>query len=261
MIADHSVGVVLEARDGSRLHVSYNPHTSECERLPLPVEPGIFAPVSRVAKDKPLGKSRVPRVLKIQLGLSCNYACSYCSQAFQIADATVSKLADVEQFLTQLDGWIADAPEKIELWGGEPFLYWAKIKRLIPALAERFPAARFLIVTNGSLLSREKLDFIAVHNIAITISHDGPGQHLRGPDPLDDPDKRRWIDNRMIERLWRSLKYECVFLNAFETGLEARQGIGTWIAYYNEERPHSSHGLMTPDEVYANRKPNMKLAA
>jgi putative transposase len=71
----------------------------------------------------------------------------------------------------------------------------------------------------------------------------------------------RWIDNRMIERLWRSLKYECVFLNAFETGLEARQGIGAWIAYYNQERPHSSHGLMTPDEVYDNRKPNMKLAA
>lgn len=71
----------------------------------------------------------------------------------------------------------------------------------------------------------------------------------------------RWIDNRMIERLWRALKYECVFLNAFETGLEARRGIGAWIAYYNEERPHSSHGLMTPDEVYDNRKPNMKLAA
>ncbi len=71
----------------------------------------------------------------------------------------------------------------------------------------------------------------------------------------------RWIDNRMIEGLWRSLKYECVFLNAYETGLQARQGIGAWIAYCNEERPHSSHGLMTPDEVYANRKPNMKLAA
>ena len=71
----------------------------------------------------------------------------------------------------------------------------------------------------------------------------------------------RWIDNRMIERLWRSLKYECVFLSAFETGPQARQGIGAWIAYYNEERPHSSHGLMTPDEVYAKRRPNMKLAA
>jgi uncharacterized protein len=191
--------LTLEARDGSRHSVRYNPHSSDCEGLPLPVEPGIFAPVPRVAKDKPLGKSRAPRILKIQLGLSCNYACSYCSQAFQIADATVSKLADVEYFLTQLDGWIADAPEKIELWGGEPFLYWAKIKRLVPALAGRFPKAAFFIITNGSLLDREKLDFIAAHDIAITISHDGPGQHLRGPDPLDDPDKRRWIEALLAE--------------------------------------------------------------
>ena len=192
--------LTLEARDGSRHSVSYNPHTSECEGLPLPVEPGVFAPVPRVAKDKPLGKSRAPRILKIQLGLSCNYACSYCSQAFQIADATVSKLADVEHFLTQLDGWIIDAPEKIELWGGEPFLYWAKIKQLVPALAARFPTAAFSIITNGSLLDREKLDFIAAHDVAITISHDGPGQHLRGPDPFDDPDKRYWIEALLAER-------------------------------------------------------------
>ena len=197
--------LTLEARDGSRHHVRYNPHTSECEGLPLlPVEPGIFAPVPRVAKEKPLGKSRSPRILKIQLGLSCNYACSYCSQAFQIADATVSKLADVEHFLTQLDSWISGAPEKIELWGGEPFLYWAKIKRLVPALAARFPRAAFSIVTNGSLLDREKLDFIAAHDVAITISHDGPGQHLRGPDPFDDPEKRRWIEALLAERPGRT---------------------------------------------------------
>ena len=192
--------LTLEARDGSRHHARYNPHTSDCEGLPLTVDPGIFAPAPRVAKDKPHGKSRAPRVLKIQLGLSCNYACTYCSQAFQIADATVSKLADVENFLIQLDGWIAQAPEKIELWGGEPFLYWAKIKLLIPALAERFPAARFSIVTNGSLLSREKIDFIVAHDIAITISHDGPGQHLRGSDPFDDPQKRVWIDALLAQR-------------------------------------------------------------
>jgi uncharacterized protein len=192
--------LTLEARDGSHHHARYNPHTSESEGLPLAVNPGTFASVPRVAKDKPLGKSRAPRILKIQLGLSCNYACSYCSQAFQIADATVSKLADVEHFLIQLDGWIADAPEKIELWGGEPFLYWAKIKQLIPALAERFPKAAFSIITNGSLLDREKLDFIAAHDIAITISHDGPGQQLRGPDPLDDPEKRRWIEALLAER-------------------------------------------------------------
>jgi uncharacterized protein len=196
--------LTLEARDGSRHAVRYNPHTSECEGLPLPVNPGTFAQVARVAKDKPLGKSRAPRILKIQLGLSCNYACSYCSQAFQIADATASRLADVEHFLIQLDGWITDAPEKIELWGGEPFLYWAKIKRLVPALAGRFPTAAFSIITNGSLLDREKLDFIAAHDIAITISHDGPGQHLRGPDPFDDPDKRRWIEAFLAERPGRT---------------------------------------------------------
>jgi len=65
--------------------------------------------------------------------------------------------------------------------------------------------------------------------------------------------KGRWIDNRMIERLWRSLKYECIYLNAFETGSETRAGIKKWIAYYNTERPHSTHGILTPDEAYESK--------
>ena len=48
------------------------------------------------------------------------------------------------------------------------------------------------------------------------------------------------MDNIMIERLWRSLKYECIYLHAFETGSDARKGIEKWIRRYNEERPHSS---------------------
>ena len=48
-----------------------------------------------------------------------------------------------------------------------------------------------------------------------------------------------------------TLKYECVFLNAFETGSEARTGIGCWIGYYNADRPHSAFAGRTPDEVYA----------
>ena len=57
------------------------------------------------------------------------------------------------------------------------------------------------------------------------------------------------MDNIFIERLWRSLKYECVYLNAFETGSEARQGIGHWINRCNSERPHSAHNEATPEEV------------
>ncbi|HBZ18528.1 MAG TPA: IS3 family transposase [Betaproteobacteria bacterium] len=73
--------------------------------------------------------------------------------------------------------------------------------------------------------------------------------------------KGRWIDNRMIERLWRSLKYECVYLHAFETGPQAKAGIGKWLAYYNAERPHSTHGILTPDEAYVSKTEPIRLAA
>jgi len=64
--------------------------------------------------------------------------------------------------------------------------------------------------------------------------------------------KGRWMDNIMIERLWRSLKYECVYLHAFETGSEARKGIDKWVRRYNEERPHSALDDKTPYEAYWN---------
>ena len=73
--------------------------------------------------------------------------------------------------------------------------------------------------------------------------------------------KGRWMDNVFIERLWRSLKYECVYLHAFETASETRAGIGSWVAYYNAERPHSTFKGQVPDEVYAPRPVVQKLAA
>lgn len=58
------------------------------------------------------------------------------------------------------------------------------------------------------------------------------------------------MDNVFIERLWRSLKYECVYLHAFETGSELRAGLARWIAYYNTQRPHSGLAGRTPAEAY-----------
>ena len=60
----------------------------------------------------------------------------------------------------------------------------------------------------------------------------------------------RWMDNVFIERLWRSLKYECVYLSEFTTGSEARTGIGGWMDFYNRCRPHSSLNGRTPEEAY-----------
>jgi putative transposase len=61
----------------------------------------------------------------------------------------------------------------------------------------------------------------------------------------------RWMDNVFIERLWRSLKYECVYLHAFEIGSELRAGLSRWIGYYNARRPHSALAGRTPDEAYS----------
>jgi putative transposase len=60
----------------------------------------------------------------------------------------------------------------------------------------------------------------------------------------------RWLDNVFIERLWRSLKYECVYLHAFETGSELRAGLARWVGYYDAGRPHSALAGRTPDEAY-----------
>jgi putative transposase len=76
----------------------------------------------------------------------------------------------------------------------------------------------------------------------ITISMDGRG---------------RYMDNIFIERLWRSLKYEAVYLHEMSDGFKAERIIGEWIDFYNTERPHSAHGGRTPAEAYADQPVDM----
>jgi putative transposase len=62
--------------------------------------------------------------------------------------------------------------------------------------------------------------------------------------------KGRWMDNVFVERLWRSLKYEEVYLKAYETVAEARQGMANYFLFYNRERRHQGLDRQTPDQVY-----------
>ena len=62
--------------------------------------------------------------------------------------------------------------------------------------------------------------------------------------------KGRFLDNIFIERLWRSLKYEEVFIKAYASVVEARRGIGAWLAFYNDERPHQALRYLTPRAVF-----------
>ena len=75
----------------------------------------------------------------------------------------------------------------------------------------------------------------AVQSAGVEVSMDGRG---------------RWVDNRFIERLWRSVKYEDIYLNDYGDGLAAGRGLGRWFGSYNEERPHQSLGNATPARWY-----------
>jgi len=70
--------------------------------------------------------------------------------------------------------------------------------------------------------------------------------------------KGRFLDNIFVERLWRSLKYECVYLHAWETGSQARAAITKWMTFYNRKRPHSALGGKPPAVVYWQRNETMK---
>jgi putative transposase len=72
--------------------------------------------------------------------------------------------------------------------------------------------------------------------------------------------KGRWRDNVFVERVWKSIKYEEVYLHAYETVQEARTSIGKYLEFYNVTRPHSSLNGLTPDQVYFNRLPEFKAA-
>lgn len=73
--------------------------------------------------------------------------------------------------------------------------------------------------------------------------------------------KGAWRDNVFVERLWRSIKYEEVYLHAYKTVSEARAGIGRYLNFYNTRRPHSSLDRRTPDQAYFNALTPMMVAA
>lgn len=127
-------------------------------------------------------KSRVPSRLRIQLGLACNYSCSFCSQGPHIGR---DQPLDLGAILGAVDRALLGHPEEIELWGGEPLVYWKSLRYLIPDLRERFPVSKISLVSNGALLDEDKAEFLARHKVSVCISHEGDAQvTLRGDDPF-----------------------------------------------------------------------------
>jgi putative transposase len=99
---------------------------------------------------------------------------------------------------------------------------------------ERYGAPEIFNTDQGSQFTSEAW-LAPLKDAGVQISMDGKG---------------RWIDNVFIERLWRSVKYEEVYLHAYENGSDARAGLRKYFEFYNARRTHQSHDYRTPDAVY-----------
>jgi len=118
----------------------------------------------------------------------------------------------------------------------------------VEALAEaiaKYGAPEIMNTDQGSQFTgAEFIGELRRHGIAISM--DGRGQ---------------WRDNVFVERLWKSVKYEDVYLKAYDTVSEARAGISRYIDFYNTRRPHRAHGGDTPDMIYFATLPAVRQAA
>ncbi len=92
-------------------------------------------------------------------------------------------------------------------------------------------------------------------------STDFTGLLLKNSIAISMDGRGAWRDNVFVERLWRSVKYEEVYLRAYETVSEARRLIGQYLDFFNRTRPHSSLGARTPDRVYFAQLPTVVAAA
>jgi putative transposase len=158
-----------------------------------------------------------------------NITCA--NQAWQ-TDITYIKLRNGFGYLVCL---IDIFSRRVMGWAFSPFL---DTQLCLEALSNSLTTAKAGIINSDQGCQFTSEQWIeALTNENIQISMDGKG---------------RWIDNKYIERLWRSIKYEAVYLHSLESMNQAREVLKNYISFYNERRPHQSLGYKTPDQVYFN---------
>ena len=157
---------------------------------------------SRFAKMTPVSKP-TPDILyslgvnavRISLGKACNNNCAYCQEkAHSDIPDFYPITADIKHVMKELRHVLQNKGEDLitlELWGGEPLLYFDTIKEIIESFHERTFAKqiKWHLTTNGLLLDEDVHAYVIKHNIEVVLSHDGPGQVNRGVDILDGPQK------------------------------------------------------------------------
>ena len=157
------------------------------------------------------------------------------------ADITYLPMAKGFCYLVAIMDW---ASRRVLAWRLSNTLDVTFCTEALEEAIRRFGSPEIFNTDQGSQFTSEAFTGILKAH-GIRISMDGRG---------------RWLDNVFIERLWRSVKYEDVYLKAYESITETRQGLRKYFKFYNCERRHQSLDRKTPDSVYLNILPHKQVA-
>lgn len=146
-------------------------------------------------------------------------------------DITYIPMAKGFVFLTAVMDWFS---RKVLAWRVSVSMDTAFCMEAVEEALARHGRPEIFNTDQGSQFTSEAFTSLLERH-GIRISMDGRGS---------------WKDNVFVERLWKSVKYEEVYLKAYETVSEARRSIGEYLEFYNGRRPHSSLDRMTPDQFY-----------
>ena len=182
--------IVSCLRDGSEVKLIYNTETSVICDLQgqdllksYKVKKEHILTQNFTRTQNPYKKHAENNLLEISLGFNCNFKCKYCSQNLLKNKAYSGTPVDAYLLVDKLKK-SGLQPTQIQLWGGEPLVYWKTILVLLPRLRAMYKDAHISLITNGSLLDHEKVDFLVKYQCALSLSHDGPGNQFRYKDVL-----------------------------------------------------------------------------
>lgn len=230
----------------------------------MPGTPWEHAAERGTSPEQP-GHKRGPKTLvKIQLGLNCNFNCAYCLQEPESEQPNGTKKRvipivtpaarkdDVERFLEALPTWLTPGERlRFELWGGEPFVYWKSFKPLAEGLMARYPDASIGTVSNGSLITDDIVDWYLQHpQMGLTVSHDGPAGH-RDEDVLNNPALIRMYHG--LRAQGRGIGFNCVLTTGNLSVVAIRDHIAAKLGVPAHEVRMSTEGLITPYDEASRR--------
>lgn len=117
-------------------------------------------------------------VWRVSFGKRCNFSCKYCIQPKVYEDQSFS--TKLVENMIRVAG--ARGIKHVTMWGGEPALYMDSMKSFTEAIHRASPSTKVSTLSNGTILTDSNTDWLMDNDVYLTISWDGPGQHLRGPD-------------------------------------------------------------------------------